>query len=70
MLITLFLNQFKTVSKNININTALTRRGIYEGLLERGWERNNAKRYATELALELRERAIQFAKKQGFIKCN
>ncbi|ERI11765.1 hypothetical protein HMPREF0083_00133 [Aneurinibacillus aneurinilyticus ATCC 12856] len=49
--------------------SALTRRGIYEGLLERGWEPVNAKRYATELTTKLREDAINFAKKQGYIKC-
>jgi RHS repeat-associated protein len=56
--------------QNINRNAALTRRGIYEGLLERGWERANAKRYATELTMKLRGDAIAFAKKQGYIKCN
>lgn len=55
--------------ENINKNAALTRRGIYEGLLNRGWEPANAKRYATELTMKLREDAIDFAKKQGYI-CN
>jgi RHS repeat-associated protein len=56
--------------QNINRNAALTRRGIYEGLLSRGWESANAKRYATELTMELRKDAIDFAKKQGYIKCS
>ncbi len=55
--------------QNINRNAALTRRGIYESLLNRGWEPANAKRYATELTMKLREDAIDFAKKQGYI-CN
>ncbi|QPQ35186.1 RHS domain-containing protein [Lysinibacillus sp. JNUCC-52] len=55
--------------QNINRNSALTRRGIYEGLLERGWEHLNAKRYANELTMKLRGDAINFAKKQGYIKC-
>ncbi|WP_346432378.1 RHS repeat-associated core domain-containing protein [Flavobacterium lipolyticum] len=53
--------------QNINRNAALTRRGIYEGLLTRGWESSNAKRYATELTNKLRDDAIDFAKKQGYI---
>ena len=40
---------------NINRKSALTRQGTYEGLLERGWEPVNAKRYATELTMKLRE---------------
>ncbi len=56
--------------QNINRNTALTRRGIYEGLLERGWERANAKRYATELTMKLRGRCYCFLlKNKGYIKC-
>ncbi|WP_268847556.1 hypothetical protein [Flavobacterium aestivum] len=53
--------------QNINRNAALTRRGIYEGLFSRDWEPLNAKRYATELTNKLREDAIDFAKKQGYI---
>ncbi|WP_317167610.1 RHS repeat-associated core domain-containing protein [Chryseobacterium sp. c4a] len=53
--------------QNINRNAALTRRGIYEGLLSRGWEADNAKKYATELTNKLRKDAINFAKKQGYI---
>jgi len=56
--------------QNINMNTALTRRGIYEGLLHRGWEAANAKRYATELAMRLRNDAIAFATNQGYISSN
>ncbi|WP_286425300.1 RHS repeat-associated core domain-containing protein [Myroides marinus] len=56
--------------QNINRNIALTRRGIYEGLLERGWEPVNAKRYATELSMKLRADAIDFAKQNGYIKTN
>lgn len=55
--------------RNINRNSTLTRRGIYEGLLERSWEPVNAERYANELTMKLRENAINFAKGQGYIKC-
>ncbi|MEP0212320.1 MAG: hypothetical protein ABJD66_03830 [Cellulophaga sp.] len=53
--------------QNINRNTALTRKGIYQGLLHRGWEPTNAKRYATQLSMQLRENALEFAKKNGFL---
>jgi rhs family protein len=55
--------------ENININTALTRRGIMETLMERdGMSRKQAKKKATDLAMKLREDAINFAKKQGYIR--
>lgn len=61
----------QTALQNINRNTVLTRRGIYEDLVNnRGWEPENAKEFATKKAKELRERAIDFAKKNGLIKCH
>jgi RHS repeat-associated protein len=60
----------QTALQNINRNAALTRRGIYEGLLSRGWDPTNAKKYATDLTMKLREDAIDFAKKQGYIRCH
>lgn len=60
----------QTALQNININTAITRRGIYEDLVNnRGWEPKNAKRFATEVAMALRGEAIDFATKNGLIKC-
>jgi len=59
----------QTALENININTALTRRGIMETLMERdGMSRKQAKKKATDLAMKLREDAINFAKKQGYIR--
>ena len=56
--------------QNINRNTAITRRGIYEDLVNnRGWERQNAKEFATETAMKLREESIGFARKNGLTKC-
>jgi hypothetical protein len=61
----------QTAIQNINRNTAITRRGIYENLVKnRGWDPSNAKDFATKKALELREEAINFAKKNNLIKCN
>jgi len=61
----------QTALQNINRNTALTRRGIYEDLVKnRGWEPYNAKQFATEKAMKLREEAIEFAKQNGLIKYN
>ena len=48
--------------QNINRNTALTRRGIYEGLVSRGVDKITTKKQATELAMKLRENAIDFGK--------
>jgi RHS repeat-associated protein len=56
--------------QNINRNTAITRRGIYEDLvLNRGWERANAKTFATLVSMRLRDQAIKFAQHNGLIKC-
>ena len=61
----------QTALQNINSNTAITRRGIYEDLVRnRGWEPQNAKQFATEKAKELRKEAIDFAKQNGLINCN
>ena len=61
----------QTALQNINRNTAITRRGIYEDLVRnRGWEPQNAKQFATEKAKELRKEAIDFAKQNGLINCN
>lgn len=60
----------QTALKNINMNTAITRRGIYEDLVNnRGWEPQNAKKFATETAMKLREESIDFAKKNGLMQC-
>ncbi|WP_241692339.1 RHS repeat-associated core domain-containing protein, partial [Enterobacter cloacae] len=60
----------QTALQNINRNTAITRRGIYEDLVNnRGWERQNAKKFATETAMKLREESIGFARKNGLTKC-
>lgn len=69
----LLTNYFKsqTAIQNINRNTAIIRRGIYEDLVKnRGWEPSNARDFAYKKALELREEAINFAKKNNLIKCN
>lgn len=56
--------------KNINQNTAITRRGIFEDLVKvRQWEKAHAKRFATFISLQLRAQAVSFARKNGFIKC-
>ena len=49
---------------NIELNTNLTRYGIYIGLLRRGWEKSSARAYATKLASNLRASAINFARKK------
>ena len=69
----LLTNYFKsqTAIQNINRNTAIIRRGIYEDLVKkRGWEPSNARDFANKKALELREEAINFAKMNNLIKCN
>lgn len=58
----------QTALQNINRNTALTRRGIYEDLVSRGWEPANAKAFATKKSKELRNEAINFANSNGLIK--
>ena len=58
----------QTALQNINRNTALTRRGIYEDLVSRGWDSANAKAFATKKAMELRDEAINFANNNGLIK--
>lgn len=61
----------QTAIQNINRNTSISRRGIYEDLVKkRGWEPSNARDFANKKALELREEAINFAKKNNLIKCN
>ena len=58
----------QTALQNINRNTALTRRGIYEDLVSRGWDPANAKAFASKKAMELRGEAIDFANNNGLIK--
>ena len=72
------LNQ--SALENINKNTALTRRAIMEGLIEREMNKNKnqdkakvrakAKALATAMAIELRDNAIAHAKKYGYINNN
>ncbi|MEZ7540251.1 hypothetical protein O3630_04370 [Veillonella rogosae] len=50
---------------NIELNTNLTRYGIYIGLLRRGWEKSSARAYATKLTSNLRASAINFARKNN-----
>lgn len=60
----------QTALQNINRNTALTRSGIYNDLVKnRGWEPANAKAYATQQAMNLRDHALQYARNNGLIKC-
>ena len=49
---------------NIELNTNLTRHGIYIGLLRRGWKKSSTRAYATKLASNLRASAINFARKK------
>ena len=49
---------------NIELNTNLTRYGIYIGLLRRGWEKSSSCAYASKLASNLRASAINFARKK------
>ena len=49
---------------NIELNTNLTRYGIYIGLLRRGWEKSSDRAYASKLASNLRASAINFARKK------
>lgn len=58
----------QTALQNINRNAALTRRGIYEDLVSRGWDPANAKAFATKKTIELRDKAIAFANDNGLIK--
>lgn len=62
------LNQ--SALENINKNTALTRRAIMEGLIDKGMDRDKAKTLATAMALKLRDDAIAHAKKHGYINSN
>ena len=50
---------------NIELNTNLTRHGIYIGLLRRGWKKSSTRAYATKLASNLRASAINFARKNN-----
>ena len=50
---------------NIELNTNLTRHGIYIGLLRRGWKKSSTRAYATKLASNLRASAINFARKKN-----
>ncbi|OAT75488.1 hypothetical protein A9B99_14335 [Mangrovibacter phragmitis] len=60
----------QTAVENIKKNTALTRKGIYMDLVNnRGWEKVNAKKYATSVSLHLREEASNFAKSNGLTTC-
>ena len=51
---------------NIELNTNLTRYGIYIGLLRRGWEKSSDRAYASKLASNLRASAINFARKTTY----
>ncbi|WP_370664398.1 RHS repeat domain-containing protein [Porphyromonas macacae] len=58
----------QTALENIEMNAEITRRGIYEDLVNnRGWESENAKGFAARKARELKEEAIDFAKKNNLI---
>ena len=50
---------------NIELNTNLTRYGIYIGLSIRGWEKSSARAYATKLASNLKASAINIARKNN-----
>lgn len=50
---------------NIELNTNLTRYGIYIGLLRRGWKKSSTRAYVTKLASNLRASAINFARKNN-----
>ena len=50
---------------NIELNTNLTRHGIYMGLLRRGWKKSSTRAYATKLASNLRASAINFDRKNN-----
>lgn len=50
---------------NIELNTNLTRHGIYIGLLRRGWKKSSTRAYATKPASNLRASAINFARKNN-----
>ena len=57
------------IMQHINRNTALTRKGIYDDLVKnRGWEPANAKKYATDKAMGLRQDAINYAKENCLMK--
>ncbi|ECQ6566631.1 hypothetical protein FZU01_22715 [Salmonella enterica subsp. enterica] len=61
----------QTALRNINMNTAILRRGMLDDLVKnRGWEPENARKFATERALKLRNEAIAFAKKNGLMPCS
>ena len=51
---------------NIELNTNLTRHGIYIGLLRRGWKKSSTRAYVTKLASNLRASAINFARKTTY----
>ncbi|GED15520.1 hypothetical protein [Aneurinibacillus migulanus] len=53
--------------QNINRNAALTRRGIMNELITRGWDSKKAKAFATEKVMELRKQAIEHAERHGLI---
>lgn len=53
--------------QNINRNAALTRRGIMNELIPRGWDRKEAKAFATEKVMELRKQAIEHGERHGLI---
>lgn len=58
----------QTALENIEMNAEITRRGIYEDLVNnRGWESKNAKEFAARKAQELKEQAVDFAKKNNLI---
>ncbi|MEK5487381.1 RHS repeat domain-containing protein [Lysinibacillus sp. FSL M8-0355] len=53
--------------QNINRNAALTRRGIMNELITRGWDSKEAKVFATEKVMELRKQAIEHGERHGLI---
>lgn len=57
----------RSALQNINRNAALTRRGIMDELIARGWDSKEAKSFATEKVLDLRKQAIEHGERHGLI---
>ena len=45
---------------NIELNTNLTRHGIYIGLLRRGWKKSSTRAYATKLGFKFKSFSDKF----------
>jgi RHS repeat-associated protein len=54
--------------RNINENSVITKNGIENELIRRGWEPENARSFAHERVSELRKKAIQFGVDNNLIK--